>query len=75
MDGVDNDGDGNVDDGWNGLDWSRMDADHAMLAYGLSLAAIDIFYQDYSNYGIANLLRNPERLGDITADLDRRLGL
>jgi hypothetical protein len=58
-----------------GQDWSRMDTEHAVLAYGLSLAAVEIFYQDYSNYGIANLLRNPERLGAITADLDRRLGL
>jgi hypothetical protein len=58
-----------------GQDWSRMDAEHAMLAYGLSLAAIELFYQEYANYGIANLLRNPERLGAITADLDRRLGL
>jgi hypothetical protein len=58
-----------------GQDWSRMDADHAVLAYALSLAAVETFYQDYANYGIGNLLRNPERLGQITADLDRRLGL
>ena len=58
-----------------GQDWSRMDADHAVLAYALSLAAVEIFYQDYANYGIGNLLRNPERLGQITDDLDRRLGL
>ena len=58
-----------------GQDWSRLDAEHARLAYALSLAAIEIFYQDYANYGIGNLLRNPERLGSITADLDRRLGL
>ena len=58
-----------------GQDWSRMDADHATLAYALSLAAIETFYQDYANYGIGNLLRNPERLGQITDDLDRRLGL
>jgi hypothetical protein len=58
-----------------GQDWSRMDADHATLAYALSLAAVETFYQDYANYGIGNLLRNPERLGQITDDLDRRLGL
>lgn len=58
-----------------GQDWSRMDADHATLAYALSLAAIETFYQDYANYGIGNLLRNPERLGQITDDLDKRLGL
>ncbi len=57
-----------------GQDWSRMDAEHAALAYALSLAAIDTFYADYANYGIANLLRNPERLAPITIDLERRLG-
>jgi hypothetical protein len=58
-----------------GQDWSRMDADHASMAYGLSLEAMEMFYQEYANYGIANLLRNPERLAQVTADLDRRLGL
>jgi hypothetical protein len=58
-----------------GQDWSRMDSDHAQMAYGLSLAAMEVFYQEYANYGIGNLLRNPERLSQITADLDRRLGL
>ena len=58
-----------------GQDWSRMDTDHAMAAYGLSLAAVELFYENYSQYGIANLLRNPERLPDITSDLDTKLGL
>jgi hypothetical protein len=58
-----------------GQDWSRMDTEHATLAYALSLAAIEVFYQDYANYGIGNLLRNPERLAAITTDLERRLGL
>jgi hypothetical protein len=58
-----------------GQDWSRLDGDHAALAYALSLAAVETFYQEYANYGIANLLRNPERLAAITTDLDSRLGL
>lgn len=58
-----------------GQNWSGMDADHATLAYALSLAAVETFYQDYANYGIGNLLRNPERLNTITADLERRLGM
>jgi hypothetical protein len=58
-----------------GQDWSRMDTEHATLAYALSLAAIEVFYRDYTNFGIGNLLRNPERLADITTDLERRLGL
>ena len=58
-----------------GQDWSRMDTEHAVLAYALSLAAVEVFYQDYAGYGIGNLLRNPERLAAITTDLERRLGL
>lgn len=58
-----------------GQDWSRLDTEHAVLAYALSLAAVEMFYQSYSEYGVANLLRNSERLGAITADLDKRLGL
>ena len=58
-----------------GQDWSRLDTDHAVVAYALSLAAVEMFYQNYAQYGSANLLRNPERLAQITADLDKRLGL
>jgi hypothetical protein len=56
-------------------DWSRLDGDHAMAAYALSLAAVEMFYQNYASYGIRNLVNNPERLATITADLDKRLGL
>jgi hypothetical protein len=58
-----------------GQDWSRLDTEHATAAYALSLAAVELFYQNYSGYGIANLIRNPQKLADITADLDQRLGL
>ena len=58
-----------------GQDWSRLDTAHANLAYAESLAAIDLFYENYAQLGIANLVRNPDRLAAITADLDRRLGL
>jgi len=56
-------------------DWSRMDAAHAALAYGLSLEAVDAFYEDYASFGIRNLVNNPDKLAGITADLDKRLGL
>ncbi len=56
-------------------DWSRMDAEHATTAYALSLAAVDLFYENYAEYGIGNLVRDPMRLPAITADLDKRLGL
>jgi hypothetical protein len=56
-------------------DWSRMDTAHAVAAYALSLAAIEMFYQSYAAYGIRNLVNNPRKLSEITADLDKRLGL
>jgi hypothetical protein len=56
-------------------DWSRLDTEHATAAYGLSLEAVELLYQGVGMDGVRNLLRSPERLGSITADLDRRLGL
>ena len=55
--------------------WSRMDAGRARLAYHLALAAADALYDSYAEYGITNVLRAPERLPQVTAELDRRLGL
>src|SRR3954471_19084911 len=55
-------------------DWSRMDTEHALAAYALSLAAVDLLYENYHDYGVRNLLHNPGQLGAITADLDKRLG-
>jgi hypothetical protein len=56
-------------------DWSRLDTDHAIAAYALSLAAVELFYQTYAEYGIRNLVNNPQKLAEITADLNQRLGL
>jgi len=56
-------------------DWSRLDTDHAVAAYALSLAAVEMFYENYAGYGVRNLVNNPEKLAGITTDLDRRLGL
>ena len=52
-----------------------MDAEHAAAAYALSLAAVELMYETYGEDGVRNLIRNPERLAQITADLDKRLGL
>lgn len=57
-----------------GQDWSRLDTEHATLAYGLALDGVETFYENYPD-GIANLLRNPERLATVATDLDKRLGL
>jgi hypothetical protein len=56
-------------------DWSRLDTDHAVAAYAMSLAAVELFYENYAEYGVRNLVNNPEKLAGITTDLDRRLGL
>jgi hypothetical protein len=56
-------------------DWSRLDTAHAVAAYALSLAAVEMFYQNYAAYGVRNLAHNPNKLTEITADLDKRLGL
>ncbi|HEV1283932.1 MAG TPA: hypothetical protein VNU44_01425 [Bryobacteraceae bacterium] len=56
-------------------DWSRMDTDHAVAAYAMSLAAVELFYENYAAYGVRNLVNNPDKLASITSDLDRRLGL
>jgi tetratricopeptide (TPR) repeat protein len=58
-----------------GQDWSRLDTEHAVAAYGLSLEAVETFYASYGAEGVRNLLHNPEQLAAITADLDKRLGL
>jgi hypothetical protein len=56
-------------------DWSRLDTEHAIAAYALSLAAVEMFSESYSAYGLRNLVNNPQKLAAITADLDKRLGL
>jgi len=48
-------------------DWSRLDTAHATLAYALSLAAVELLWQDSGDDGVRNLLRNPERLPQVTA--------
>jgi hypothetical protein len=56
-------------------DWSRLDSAHAAAAYALALAAVEMLWEDSGDDGIRNLLRNPERLPQVTAELDRKLGL
>jgi hypothetical protein len=56
-------------------DWSRLDTEHATLAYALALAAAELMYETYGNDGVRNLMRNPERLPAISAYLDKQLGL
>lgn len=57
-----------------GQDWSNLTRQNAIAAYSLALAAADALYDNYANYGIRNVLTNPDRLPRITADLDQKLG-
>jgi tetratricopeptide (TPR) repeat protein len=56
-----------------GQSWSRMSTMHAQVAYGLALAAVDAFYEHYREFGIRNLIRNPDMLPRIADELDQRL--
>ena len=53
--------------------WSRMSARHASLAYSYSLAAVEFMTDRYRDYGLHNVLRNPDRLPQIAAELDKAL--
>jgi tetratricopeptide (TPR) repeat protein len=57
-----------------GQNWSSLTKQNAVTAYSLALYAADALYDNYANYGIQNILRNPDRLPGITADLDQKLG-
>ena len=53
--------------------WSRMSAQHARLAYAMSLAAIEVMYQSYGEQYMRNLLRNPEVLPGLAEQVSRSL--
>jgi len=57
-----------------GQNWSRLSADNARLAYNLALAAADALYDNYSGYGLRNVLNNPQSLAQVTMELDKKLG-
>ncbi|MBI3471570.1 MAG: hypothetical protein HY013_09455 [Candidatus Solibacter usitatus] len=55
-----------------GQNWNGMSPQQAALAYGLSLVAVDLFFE-HNGFGLRNLMQNPEQLKGIQDDLDRRL--
>jgi len=55
-------------------DWSRMGPGEARFAYNLSLAAADALFEIYPGEGLRNILRNPEKLDTVAAELDKKLG-
>jgi hypothetical protein len=55
--------------------WSGLDSQSARVAYSLALEAVDALYDNFGTDGVRNLMRNPERLAAVSAELDKRLGL
>lgn len=51
--------------------WGRLNSTQAAVAYSLSLAAVEVFYEQHGDFGIRNLLNNRSRLPAVTAELDR----
>ena len=53
--------------------WNRLGAREAAVAYMISLAAAQILYQDFQDYGVRNLLNDPSGLPRATRKLQSRL--
>jgi tetratricopeptide (TPR) repeat protein len=53
--------------------WARMGGQQAAIAYAIALAAAQVLYQDQQDYGVRNLLNNPDRLPAIAERIDTRL--
>ncbi len=53
--------------------FSGLNAANASIAYAAAAMAVELFYANYRDMGIANLVRSPERLPAIAEDLDRLL--
>lgn len=58
-----------------GQNWGGLNAQAAGVAYALALRAIEVLEQEMSGYGLRNLVHNPDRLPQITAEIERRMGL
>lgn len=53
--------------------WARLGTQQASIAYALALAAAQVMYQDLQDYGVRNLLNNPDRLDAAAQRVDTRL--
>jgi hypothetical protein len=56
-----------------GASFGGMNAQTAMLAYGYARIAADALMVRYQAYGIQNVLRSPDRLPQVEAELDKLL--
>lgn len=55
-------------------DWSRLDTEHAAVAYAESLAAVDLLFADYGADGVRRLLADPAQVAGLAPALDKRIG-
>lgn len=53
-----------------GQSWTTMNAVEATLAYHMALAAAEALYEKHTVFGVRNLLKAPEQLPRVTAELD-----
>jgi hypothetical protein len=53
--------------------WGDLTEEQARYAYAEALLAVELLMKDFGNDGLRNLLRNPERIPAISAELDKRL--
>ena len=56
-----------------GRSWSRLNADHATIAYTTALMAMEQFLETYGDSGVRNLLQNPTSLSRVAAGIDSAL--
>lgn len=56
--------------GTMGQTFARMSAHHAQIAYATAMLAADLLYQHYGPDGVRSLIQSPERLQQVTAQLD-----
>ena len=56
-----------------GQTFARLSAAHAHLAYAYSAVAVDVMLERWKDYGLQNILRMPDRFGQITDELDKLL--
>lgn len=56
-----------------GRGWARLNIAQASIAYGVSLVAVELFFQQYNAIGPRNLMNQPELLERLTPELDRKL--
>jgi hypothetical protein len=53
--------------------WGGLSGEQAPLYYAYALAAVEMFFQRFSQFGARNLMQNPDQLPRIAAELDRGL--